>query len=144
MTLPSEEFVRHAKLKRVIDGDTLRLQIDQGFGGFLIHDVRLVGVNTPEVRGKESAAGGYVKSRVIEWMDDCTDILIHSKIFELGKFGRCLCDVWVNGRNLNRFLIDHGFGWRTDENGRLIEERAVWNLEGIPDGIKQQVREAFA
>ena len=143
MTVPSDEFVRKAKLLRIIDGDTLRLKIDLGFGASIIHDVRLLGVDTPEARGVESAAGRFVSAKVGDWFCGNTEVLIHSRVFELGKFGRCLCRVWANDRCLNEHLIQAGFAWRTDEGGKISEPRDVENLGGIPEGIKQRVREAM-
>jgi micrococcal nuclease len=51
------------------DGDTLRAVIDLGF--FLTFEVsiRLIGVNAPELRGAEKAAGMIVKRYVNDWID---------------------------------------------------------------------------
>ena len=140
---PTDEFVRRATLERIVDGDTLRLKIDLGFGASIIHDVRLEGVDTPEARGVESAAGQFVSAKVGDWFAGNTELLIHSHVFELGKFGRCLCRVWANSRCLNEYLIQEGLAWKTDPRGRVSVARSVENLSGIPEGIKQRVREAM-
>lgn len=38
------------EIKRVVDGDTVDVVIDLGFGVFLAHRVRLKGINAPETR----------------------------------------------------------------------------------------------
>ena len=56
-------------IKRVIDGDTIELEIDLGFHLTLCDKVRLAGVNTPETRTtdlEEKERG--LKSK--EWMKD--------------------------------------------------------------------------
>ena len=144
MSLPSDEFVRRAELIKIVDGDTLRLKIDLGFGASMTHDIRLLGCDTPESRGPESAAGKFVTTQVGKFIGATRDVLIHSKEFSLGKYGRCICEVWIAGRNLNRWLLASGFAWRTNSSGQLEDVRDVENLAGIPDAVKQQVREAMA
>ena len=39
-----------AKLKRIVDGDTLEVIIDVGFHGTQTEQLRLLGVNTPEMK----------------------------------------------------------------------------------------------
>lgn len=128
MDAPSDAFVRKARLLKVVDGDTLRLEIDLGFGTRLAHDIRLLGVDTPEPRGKESAAGKWVTFQVEKFIGDHKDLLIHSQVFSLGKFGRCLCRVWVDGRCLNNWLIDSQLCWPTDSSGKIIGPRDLSRL----------------
>lgn len=144
MGIPSDEFVRCCRIVKIVDGDTLRLQIDLGFGATIIHDIRLARVNTPEHRGSERAAGRYVSQEVIKWVGPITEaeVLIHSKAFKLGKFGRCICEAWVNGENLNDMLLSRRLAWRTDEAG-TTSSRDIGQLD-LPEGVMQQVREAMA
>lgn len=54
-----------AALLRVIDGDTLALLIDQGFGGRQEEHIRLAGVSAPEL----SQPGGVESARwVADWL----------------------------------------------------------------------------
>ena len=43
-----------AKLIKIIDGDTIDVKIDLGFGISLKKRVRLFGINAPETRSKDS------------------------------------------------------------------------------------------
>ena len=140
---PIDDFIRRCKLDRVIDGDTLVLAIDLGFGTSKTEIVRLSGVDTPEPRGHESAAGRWVTERVLEWIGNQTEVWIHSRRYTTDKYQRCVAEVWIGGHSLNSWLIQKGYAWPTDDGGQIIGVRSVEGLS-IPDGVKQQVREALA
>ena len=60
-----------AEVLSVYDGDTVTLMIDQGMKHFARVKVRMVGINTPEIRTKDLeekargyAAKDYLKSRI--------------------------------------------------------------------------------
>lgn len=44
-----------ARLVRAIDGDTIRVELDLGFDVRVVHDIRVAGVDTPELRGGTQA-----------------------------------------------------------------------------------------
>ena len=46
----SRIHIYQAQIVKVIDGDTLDLMIDQGFGNFTQQRMRLYGINAPEMR----------------------------------------------------------------------------------------------
>ena len=132
---PSEDFVRKAKIIKVVDGDTLRLSIDLGFTARITHDIRLAGLNTPEPYGWSSRAGKYVTSRVVEFIGSEEECTIHSKQFEVGKFGRCICEVWIGDRCLNDYLLDNKLAWTSDDNG-VSSSLDLNKLTGIPERIR--------
>ena len=56
-----------AKVVSVYDGDTITVDIDLGFGIVLKKQkLRLLGINTPEVRGEEKILGKKVRDLVRE------------------------------------------------------------------------------
>lgn len=57
-----------ARLVRVIDGDTLVVEADLGFHTRLELTVRLLGVNAPELRGRERAAGRAAREYAAQWL----------------------------------------------------------------------------
>ena len=62
-----------AKVKRVVDGDTLDLDIDLGFHITLSERVRLMGIDTPETRSRdpiEKSSGLIAKDVVIDFVND--------------------------------------------------------------------------
>lgn len=100
-----------ANVVRVIDGDTIKMNLDLGFKIFWEVNARLYGINTPELtsadpvtRQKAIDAKSYIES-VLKPGDS---ILVKSKI--LDKYGRPLCEVYYSKNEifLNSELIDKG------------------------------------
>jgi len=97
-----------AKVRRVVDGDTLDLDIDLGFHITLSERVRLIGVDTPETRTRdlvEKASGLKSKEFVIGFVADGKVII---RVHGFGKFGRPLVDLYKNDICLNQKLVDLG------------------------------------
>ena len=97
-----------AKVRRVIDGDTLDLDIDLGFHITLSERVRLMGVDTPETRTRnlvEKADGLKAKEFVIGFVADGSVVI---KVHGFGKFGRPLVDLYKGSVCLNDQLVLHG------------------------------------
>jgi len=85
------------KLKRVIDGDSLVLHIDLGMNVQTTEKIRLLGVNTPEMRSRsedERKAAVLATEYVKEWFASHHDLVIRTKLDKTGKFGRLLGDVY--------------------------------------------------
>lgn len=110
-----------ATVERVVDGDTLDLKIDLGFGVTLSGDearVRLLNIDTAEIFGsrdesEEYAAGQRHKAFVEEWVAQADDeewpVFIETrKDDERGKYGRWLAVIVrrKDGATLNDDLID--------------------------------------
>ena len=104
-----------AKVNRVIDGDTVDLDIDLGFKTYL-HDVRcrLIGIDTPESRGKKKCEAGLQAKelvtqeltgqtvRIRSYKDETVDINSDS-------FGRWLVRIYLENKDYNQSLIDRGY-----------------------------------
>lgn len=101
-----------AKVVKVYDGDTITVDVDLGFGVWMHKQkIRLVGINTPEVRGEEREEG--LKSR--DWLrEQILDKLITLRTAKdrKGKYGRWLGAVIFNGTNINQELISLGLAER--------------------------------
>ena len=108
------------QLKRIIDGDSLVLHIDLGMKIQATKKVRLIGVNTPELRSRSEAerkAAVLATEYAKEWFDLHRDLIIRTKIDKTGKFGRLLGDIYGADRQkfpeINKtkppalFLYDH-------------------------------------
>ena len=94
---------------RVIDADTLEIEIDLGFGIIKIEKFRLNRINAWETRGKDKDKG--IKAK--QWMDNVVhEAWVESKLkirsYKQGKYGRYLIDAWVNDDYLNQRLLDDG------------------------------------
>ena len=57
MQKPRDEYIRHAEVVRVVDGDTIRLRVDLGFNTQVTQNFRLWGIDAPELRGDERVDG---------------------------------------------------------------------------------------
>ena len=97
-----------AKVRRVVDGDTLDLDIDLGFNITLSERIRLMGVDTPETRSRDlvEKANGLKSKRFVEDFVGSGNVMI--KVHGFGKFGRPLADLIVDGVNLNQRLVELG------------------------------------
>jgi len=100
----------NAKLIRVIDGDTIDALIDLGFSVWVKKRIRLYGIDTPETRTKdlkEKKAGQAAEDRLIEllWDFDNEFVLISHGV---GKYGRCLGELFIEGICINQLLINEG------------------------------------
>lgn len=95
------------KVVRVVDGDTVDVDIDLGFGVWLRKErVRLLGVDTPEsrTRDKEEKKYGLAAKEFLKTQLGKTPILKTTKDGK-GKFGRILGEFLVDGENINELLI---------------------------------------
>ena len=97
------------KVTRVVDGDTIDVNIDLGFSIWHKARVRMSGIDTPESRTrnkKEKVLGLAAKARLKELLKSQKVSILCTK--EKGKFGRVLADVRVNDKSINLQLIDEG------------------------------------
>ena len=91
-----------AKLVKVVDGDTLDLEVDLGFGVKKVDRFRLAGINTPELNRKdEREAGLAAKAFVEEWFEDGVELYIETQKDKQGKYGRYIATVWSSSKNFS-------------------------------------------
>ena len=101
---------------KVVDGDTVDVDIDLGFGVTLKDErVRIMGIDTPESRTSdkvEDLFGEAAKARLKELMKDGGKLITTEdrKGEDMkGKFGRILGDFRVeDGRKITEILIEEG------------------------------------
>ena len=119
---------------RVVDGDTIDVDIDLGFGmTYSNQRIRLSGIDTPECRTRDDVekqfgflAKRFVESLVGEPGSTCT---LQSHAFEKGKFGRIL----------GEFIIKDELGMSISVNDSLIGEHLAVEYHGQSrDDIEEQ------
>ena len=96
-------FDYRCKLLRVVDGDTIDVNLDLGFNVWHKARVRMLGIDTPESRTRnleEKAMGLASKARLKELLKGNKIEIECSK--EKGKFGRVLGIVWATDKAGNR------------------------------------------
>ena len=98
------------KVIRVVDGDTVDVNIDLGFGVWLHKErVRIQGIDTPESRTRdkeEKVYGLAAKAELKVLLDDDNVKLITKKYDAKGKFVRILGDFSVKGVTFSRVMIE--------------------------------------
>ena len=108
-----------AVVTRVIDGDTVELAVDLGFAITINEKFRLLGVDTPEMptpEGKSAKAAVEVKllNKTITVRSEGKD-----------KYGRYLATLFLNGENINRWLLEKGtaFTYSPELHKKLMADK---------------------
>ena len=126
------------EVTRVVDGDTVDVDIDLGFGmTYKKQRVRMMGIDTPESRTRdleEKFYGLESKKYLVDLLENETVTLVsHDK----GKFGRILGELFLGESNLsvNQIMIENYhavpyFGQSKDKTkeGHLMNRSALNEL----------------
>jgi len=140
---------------KVVDGDTVDVDIDLGFGMWLRNErVRVMGIDTPESRTSdkiEKIFGLAAKNRLISLLG--AEAILHTQVSKKGedmkgKFGRILGNFTsINGEKCAAVLIREGHAVRYDggskeniasqhiENRKklVLERKIQWSELGAVD-----------
>ena len=97
------------KIRRVVDGDPVDIDIDLGFGVWLHKErVRIYGIDTPESRTRDKEEKKYglmAKEFVKQFVKGDSIKLTTQKYDAKGKFGRILGDIIVDNKSLSGSMI---------------------------------------
>lgn len=102
----SPSYSYRARVARVIDADTLELDVDLGFHVTKRITCRLYGIDAYELRGPERARGLSARQFVIHWTaTHCRDgwLLVNTIQDRQGKYGRWLAE--IVGRNRQGHIV---------------------------------------
>ena len=108
---------RVKKVLKIVDGDTIDVDIDLGFDISQTQRVRRAGIDTPESRTKdarEKVLGLEVKDRLKKAIDAASDVIIVTeKPDSTEKYGRILGWVYLDKspKSINELLIEEGYAW---------------------------------
>jgi micrococcal nuclease len=109
---------RVKRVTKIVDGDTIDVEIDLGFNISYSQRVRLNGIDTPESRTtnlEEKKLGLEVKEYLKHRLDGKTDILIKTeKPDSSEKYGRILGTLTIDGVSINQEMVDKGYAWGYD------------------------------
>ena len=98
------------KIIRVIDGDTVDVDIDLGFDVWLKKQrIRLYGIDTPESRTSDKVEKVYglkAKAFVVQHLSQGSTQTLRTRLDKKGKFGRILGEFVIDKTTINEFLID--------------------------------------
>lgn len=137
-------------IRRVVDGDTVDVDIDLGFDMWIHNErVRLYGIDTPESRTRdleEKKAGLFAKDVVLHYLPEGSKQVLRTHKDKVGKYGRVLGEFVIydsladRETTINQFMIDHKIGVEYSgknkdeivkqhiENRKYLEEKDMFNL----------------
>ena len=130
----------NVKILKVIDGDTVDVDIDLGFGVWLHKErVRLFGIDTPESRTRdleEKKYGLAAKEYLTGMLDDDGGIILKTHKDKTGKFGRILGELWRTtnyaDQSINNYMIDkHHAVMYLGQSKEDIQEQHIKNREFV-------------
>jgi len=109
-------FEYRATITRIVDGDTIDLDVDLGFHVHMGQRVRLAGINAPE---KNTPAGKGAITYLAILLPIGTPVTIRSiKPPKAEKFGRWLADVTLpSGASISENLLATGHALAWDGKG---------------------------
>ena len=127
-------------IRYVVDGDTVDVDIDLGFGVWLRDQrIRLYGIDTPESRTRdltEKLFGFAAKDFVKNYLPVGSKQILKTYIGKdgedmRGKFGRILGDFFINdGKMLVKTMITEGYGVAYNGQSKtVIQEAHLKNRE---------------
>lgn len=93
-----------ATIIRIVDADTVWLEVDLGFDVKRKDSFRLYGINAPEM---STAEGVNAKMWLTEYLKG-GPLVITTEKDRREKYGRYLATLWVGGQNVNQALIEAG------------------------------------
>ena len=136
-----------AKVVRVIDGDTVDVDIDLGFGIWQKNErVRIMGIDTPESRTRDKIEKKFglaakAKLKSILGKDTVLKTTINKKGLDMkGKFGRVLGDFLQDDKSVAKTMCETGHavayfgGAKADTQKRHMKNRKRLVAEGVVKG----------
>ena len=124
-------------IRRVVDGDTVDVDIDLGFGIWIHNErVRLYGIDTPESRTRdleEKKAGLFAKDVVLHYLPEGSKQVLRTHKDKVGKYGRVLGEFVIydsladRQTTINQFMIDHKIG--VEYSGKSKDEIVKQHIE---------------
>jgi len=107
-------FEYRCNVVRVVDGDTVDVDIDLGFGVWMRKQrIRMYGIDTPESRTRdleEKKYGLAAKDFLVGMLDDPNGITLKTHKDGKGKFGRILGELWRTtnyaDKSVNEYMIE--------------------------------------
>ena len=126
------------KVVRIVDGDTVDVDIDLGFGVWLHKErIRMYGIDTPESRTRDLVEKKYglaAKKFITGLLDDEGGIILKTQKDAEGKYGRILGELWRTtdyaDKSINEYMIEKHHAVRyMGQSKESIEEEHLKNRE---------------
>ena len=139
------------QVTRVVDGDTIDVDLDLGFDIIYKCRVRLYGIDTPEsrTRNKDEKVRGKLAAKFLkDAISNGKNVILQTQLKDSkGKFGRVLASVVVDGININQQMVTNHLAVRYEgqskkdiqlehlKNRKILIQRGLHTL--IEDEKKQ-------
>ena len=130
-----DPFLYKCVIQRIVDGDTIDVNIDLGFGIWLYKErIRIAGIDTPEKRTRdkvEKVFGLAATAKAHELVPEGSHCIIRTRRDKAGKYGRTMGDfVLEDGRLYTNIMIEshHAVPYE-GQSKDLIEEAHLVNRE---------------
>lgn len=98
---------------KVYDGDTITVRIDLGFDVHRTERIRFALINAPEVRGEQRPDGlisrDWLAGRIQGAIDNGQDLIIRTQKDKKGKYGRYICELFIDELSVNMQMIAEGY-----------------------------------
>lgn len=105
-----------ARVDRVVDGDTLSVDVDLGFRVMTRQRLRLLDVDAPETRGVSRDAGAASKAALERLLPVGCAVVVETAKGD--RYGRWLARVHTGGVCVNDWLVAEGHAGRWPGAGR--------------------------
>jgi micrococcal nuclease len=101
-------YTYEAKVVRVVDGDTIDLDIDLGFHIRITKRIRLSFINAPEMN---TDLGKRSKDFLLKSIPQESNVIIKTQLDRTDKYGRVLGEIFAPDQisSINKLMIDGGF-----------------------------------
>ena len=125
----------NVKVTRVVDGDTVDVDIDLGFGMvYKKQRVRMMGIDTPESRTRDLEEKFYGKLSKAHLESILAEGEVQLQSHGKGKFGRILGELFVgdSSYSVNQQMIDenHAVPY-LGQNKADVEKGHLWNRAAL-------------
>ena len=106
-----DPFLYNCTIQRIVDGDTIDVNIDLGFGIWLYKErIRIAGIDTPEKRTRdkvEKIFGLAATAKAHELVPEGSHCIIRTRRDKAGKYGRTMGDfIMTDGRLYTEVMVE--------------------------------------
>lgn len=131
------------KLLKVVDGDTIKVEIDLGFDLCVTTTIRLAGIDTPESRTKdlkEKQLGLDAKKWLETTLTTAQVVRIKTEKDADEKYGRLLGTLYLSNdtKSINQLMVENGYAWKYEggtKQKNLQELLDIRNSRGNSNAI---------
>jgi micrococcal nuclease len=115
-------YTYRADVVNVLDGDTIKVVVDLGFGVRSVQTLRLRGIDAPEIATADGMEAKKALAKMLKIQDGGWGMAdgkanpgVLIKTVKSDKYDRYLADVFIGGAYVNQELVKNGLAVVVDE-----------------------------